>query len=91
VVLKGELLEFRRDPLRYDDNDEVQEYRISIRVNLQLEDKRKGQLIWEENNFAGETTYFTPGHSGSKSEDTAVNDAIADLARRIVERCVEEW
>ena len=91
LTLKGDLIEFRRDPLRYDDNDEVEEYRINIRVNLSLWDNRENKLVWEENSFTGDTTYFTPGHTNSKSEATAINDALADLARRIVERTVEEW
>jgi len=91
LTLKGELMEFRKDPLRYDENDEVEEYRISIRVNLSLWDNRENKLVWEEKNFTGDTTYFTAGHIAAKSEETAINDAIVDLARRVVERTVEEW
>ena len=91
LSLKGELLAFRRDPLRYDDNDEVEEYRVVIQVNLTLWDNREDKLVWEENGFTGDTSYFTPGHLNSKSEATAINDAVTDLARRIVERTVEEW
>jgi len=93
LILKGELVEFRRDPLRYTDNDEVEEYRINIRVNLSLWDTKENKLVWEENGFTGDFTYFTSfTRSGTpKSEDVAVNDAINDLARRIVERTVEEW
>jgi hypothetical protein len=90
LVLKGELVEFRRDPLRYDDNDNVVEYRINIVVNLSLWDNRQNKLIWQEANFTGDTTYFTTGQL-AKSEDAAVSDAIDDLARRIVERTVEQW
>ena len=39
LILRGELMEFRRDPLRYTDNDEVEEYRINIIVNISLWDK----------------------------------------------------
>jgi len=91
LALKSELIEFRRDPLRYDENDEVEEYRISVRVHMSLWDNKENKLVWDEPNFAGEQTYFTPGHTGSKSDDTVVNEAILDLARRIVERTVEEW
>lgn len=90
LVLKGELVEFRRDPLRYTDNNDVEEYRINIVVNLSLWDNRENKLIWQENNFTGDTTYFTTGQL-AKPEDTAVSDAINDLARRIVERTVEQW
>jgi len=90
VVLKGELVEFRRDALRYDRNDEVLEYRINLVVNIGLWDNRENKLIWQENNFTGDTTYFTSG-SQAESEDSAINEAISDLARRVVERTVEQW
>ena len=93
LILKGELVEFRRDPLRYTDNDEVEEYRINIVVNISLWDRKENTLVWQENNFTGDFTYFTSfTTSGTpKSEDVAVNDALDDLARRIVERTVEQW
>lgn len=91
LILTGELVEFQRDPLRYDDNDEVSEYRVNIRVNLSLTDRREDKLLWEEKNFTGDFTYFTPGHAGAKSDSQAISDAIADLARRVVERSVDQW
>lgn len=90
LVLKGELIDFRKDPLRYDDSDEVTEYRINLVVNIALWNNKENKLLWEENNFVGDTTYFTTG-SQAKSEGTAINDALSDLARRIVERVVEQW
>lgn len=93
LILKGELVEFRRDPLRYTDNNEVEEYRVNIVVNISLWDRKENKLVWQENNFTGDFTYFTSfTTSGTpKSEDVAVNDALDDLARRIVERTVEQW
>jgi hypothetical protein len=93
LILRGEVAEFRRDPLRYTDNDEVEEYRINIIVNLKLWDRKKDKLVWEENNFRGDYTYFTSYSTAGtpKTDDAAVVDAINDLARRIVERTVEQW
>ncbi|MEW6102112.1 MAG: LPS assembly lipoprotein LptE [Candidatus Omnitrophota bacterium] len=91
LILKGELIEFRRDPLRYDDSGEVvSEYRLNLVCNLSLLEGDENRLVWEEKGFTGDTTYFTSGFQ-AKSEDTAVNDALSDLARRIVERTVEQW
>jgi hypothetical protein len=90
LSLKGELVEFRRDPLRYTSNDDVEEYRINIVVNMSLWDKKNNKLSWEENNFTGSATYFVTGVQ-AKTEDQAVQDAIKDLSRRIVERVVEQW
>jgi hypothetical protein len=90
LILKGEVVEFRKDPLRYDDSDNVSEYRINLVVNISLWDRQESKLLWQENNFTGDTTYFTSG-AQAKSEDTAVVDALNDLSRRIVERTVEQW
>jgi len=90
LVLKGEVVEFRKDPLRYLNNNEVNEYRINLVVNLSLWDRKENKLLWQENNFTGDITYFTSG-SQAKSEDAAVIDALNDLARRVVERTVEDW
>lgn len=90
VVLKGDLVDFRRDPLRYTENEDVEEYRINIVVNISLWDNRENKMLWEEANFTGDASYFVTG-SLATSEDTAVNNALDDLARRIVERAVEQW
>lgn len=90
LVLKGELVEFRRDPLRYDSGDNVLEYRLNLVVNISMWDQKADKLLWQESNFTGDTSYFTSG-TQSKSEDSAINDALTDLARRVVERTVEQW
>ncbi len=90
LILKGEVVEFRKDPLRYLDNEDVSEYRINIIVNISLIDRQEDKVLWQENNFTGDSTYFASG-AQAKSEDSAVVDALNDLARRIVERTVEDW
>ncbi len=92
LILKGELTGYERSVLRYaDNNDDVLEYRIQIYVNMTLFDTRNNNdIIWEENGFAGEATYFVSGAQVS-SESAAVKEAIKDLARRIVDRTIENW
>jgi len=90
-LLEGELVEYRRDPLKYSDVDDetVTEYRINLVVNLALYD-RNNKLIWSEQRFTGQTDYYTQG-AYAKSESAAIDDAVTDLSRRIVERVVENW
>ncbi|MBM3248228.1 MAG: hypothetical protein FJZ10_02250 [Candidatus Omnitrophica bacterium] len=90
VILKGELVEYRRDVLRYKDDEDIEEYRLNIVVNISLWNTKENKIIWQENRFTGETTYFTSG-SKAKAESTAIKDGITDLARRIVERAIENW
>jgi len=95
LVLKGELVEYRKDPLTYtSDSENITEYRINIYVNVSLWDQKENKLVWEEKNFNGNYSYFTSFASGNViqvSEDAAVTNAVEDLARRIVERTVEQW
>ena len=87
LVLKGELINYRRDALRYTgvDDKEIEEYRISLVVNLKLYDTSRQTFLWEVNNFVGDTTYFPQ----AKSESSAITEAIDDLARRVVDRVGE--
>jgi len=90
LALTGELVDFRREPLRYDANDNIEEYRLKVVVNLELKDVKTGKTLWIERGFAGEITYRTTG-SLAVSEDRAMKEAIEDLARRITERTIETW
>jgi hypothetical protein len=88
--VEGELIDFHRDPLRYSSSSQVEEWRLNIVVNLRFIDQTTGEILWEEPSFTGDTTYFAVG-ANAESEARALDRAINDLARRIVERTVESW
>ena len=90
LILKGEFIDFRKEPLRYDANDNIEEYRLVLTVNMELIDTATSKVVWKENSFSGETTYRTGGTLAT-DENSALKNAIEDLARRIVERTVEAW
>lgn len=90
VILEGELVDFRREPTKYGDNDAIEQYRIAIMVDMKLKEAKTDKVLWQEKSFAGSDYYYTVG-SQAKSEDAAVTDAIDDLARRVVERTIEVW
>ena len=89
LILQGELTGYRRDALAYTgvDDKEVEEYRISLVVSLKLHDTSQQTFLWEVNNFVGDTTYFPQ----TKSESSAISEAVNDLARRVVDRVVDIW
>ena len=88
--LEGELLDLRRDALRYNASSQVEEWRLNVVVNLRFIDQTTDTVMWEEGGFTGDTTYFALG-SNAESESSSLDRAITDLARRIVERSVESW
>jgi len=90
IILKGALLNYRRDGLRFDDDDNAEEYRITILVSLQLINARTNEVLWTESSFGGEATYFLTGPQATPEND-AIDKAVKDLAQRIIERTVEDW
>lgn len=90
LVLKGKVLSFEREELRLTSSEDVKEYRLRVTVALIMWDPVNEKAVWEDPGFSGETTYYTTG-SLAKSEGQAIQDVLTDLARRIVERTVEDW
>jgi hypothetical protein len=89
AILEGNLIQYRRDPLRYQD-ETVNEYRISLVCDIKLRDPETSEILLEENHITGDTSYFTTG-ALQKTETQALTDASSDLARRIVNRIVDNW
>lgn len=90
AVLRTQLVGFDREPLRYNANDTIQEFRIRVTASAQLVDKQSGQVIWSGQDLSGESEYMLSGSTAS-SEDEAVNEALEDLVRRMVENILEVW
>ena len=89
LVLTGKILDFYRQPIRRENDDTVQEYRLNLSASVTLRDKQ-GKLLLEEPTLVGDTTYSLTGAS-AKSEVAAVDDLITDFSRRIVEWVIEYW
>jgi hypothetical protein len=90
MILKGDLVGYERQPIRYDVNEQVEEYRVYVVVNLELLDAKDNLPIWKEPGFTGEATYTVIGANAS-NEAAALAEAMTDLGRRVVERIVENW
>ena len=92
AVLEGQIVQYRKDPLRYQ-NEVVQEYRISLVCDVKLilrRSQKDSKVLFEESNITGDATYFTTG-TLQVTETAALNDVMSDLARRIVNKIVENW
>lgn len=90
LILRGNLVSYDKGELRTDPSNDVQEYRIYVSVSFELWDTAKQEVRWSEPRFTGEGTYFVSGPRAT-SEQIAIDEAIKDLARRIVERTTEDW
>lgn len=90
AILSGELLEYVKEPLRYDSDDNVIEFRVRVVVAAKFLDRKTNKIIWQSGKFSGESSQRTEG-ALQKSEDTAKDEAVADAARRILEKTIEVW
>lgn len=90
LILKGELIGYERDALRVSDAEDVEEYRVRIIIKLVLWDTTQKEVFWQEDAFAGEASYFVSGPK-IQTEKQALDAAVVDLARRVVERTIENW
>lgn len=90
AILETKLIDYRRDPLRYSDGDDIQEYRLSVVVDVSLSELATGKVIWRESNLTGDTTFLISGPRAI-SEDQAASKAVEDLARRVIEKTIEVW
>lgn len=103
VKLEGEIVGYKREPLRFTGQDfrEVSEYRLRLIVRLNLIDVKTNQPLWSDRVVEGETTYFVGG-SFRETERTALGALTnqersqlptleEDLSRNVVESVVEAW
>lgn len=90
AILETKLTDYRRDSLRYSDNDDVQEYRLTIVLDAVLYTLPDRKVIWRDSALIGDTTFFLSGPR-AVSEDEASAKAVEDVARRVIERTLEAW
>lgn len=89
-ILTAELIDFRRDPLRYNADESIQEFRVSVTASLRFLDSVTEEEIWGVSSLSGDSTYLLAGRL-AKTEDEAVAEALEDLARHAVEAILEVW
>ncbi len=72
------------------DTDEKTLAAVQWFADLMLKDNRSGEVIWEEKGFTGRTEYFRTGMY-AQTERAAAQSAREDLAKKVVDRIIEDW
>lgn len=90
AVLEGDLIGFDQEGLRFSGLERIEEFRLYVVVALRLRNLKTGQILWEEPDFSGDTSYFVQG-GRAISRSQAADKAIERLARNVVDRIVEDW
>lgn len=90
LMLSGEIIDYYKEPLRYDSFDNVEEFRIIVTINMELFDNTQNKAMWEVNDFIGYATYRLTG-AFAADEEEAREEAVKDLAQKVSEKVVEAW
>ncbi len=90
LILEAKLTDYRRDALRYSEGDDVQEYRLSLTLDVAVKEARTQKVLWRDSSLVGDTSFFLSG-ARAVSEDVAVQTALDDVARRVVDKTIEVW
>jgi len=90
LYLEGTVTDLVKEPLIYNTDENIEEYRIKITAQVFVKNTRDDSTLWEKASLIGTSTYRTIGRF-HKSEAKALKEAIDDLARQIVETTIEGW
>ena len=86
AVLEGIILSYDRSAYTYDENDQVQEYKVNITAKVRLS-KSDGSPVWEEESLTGYGIYS----ADDETEEEGKSRSIEKIAEDIVNRTVKDW
>ena len=67
LVVDGAILDYRLRGLSFDRNDDVTQFEMLVVARVQVTDSRTGDVLWQEPNMIGETSFAT-AFTGSSSD-----------------------
>ncbi|MBI5573847.1 MAG: LptE family protein [Elusimicrobia bacterium] len=88
-ILRGEITRYVLEPLTYDENHVVKEYKLWILVDIMLVDRLKNEVVWQEKNLEGNYRFFVSNIPGGITEEEAREIIWEKLARAILKRTIE--
>ncbi len=88
-VVDGEIVNYIRQVVTYDANNQPQEFRLWVIMNVRFIQRADNVLLWEEPRLEQEYRYFVETSPGGRTEEEA-REVIWDFfARDIVKRTIE--
>lgn len=88
-VVVGEIVRYIKEPISYDANHVVEEYKIWVLINLQFNDVVQKIALWQEPRLEQSYRYFVETQPGGVTEEQAREELWDLFARDIVKRTIE--
>ncbi len=90
AVLSIDLKAYEQEGVRFNPLENVAEYRLFIDLGLTLKHRETGEVLWAEPNFSGNKEYFVT-QVRPMGQRAATEQAVEDVAKKVVDRVVEDW
>jgi hypothetical protein len=89
AMLRGVITGYEKGALTFDRAQTVDEFKIAIKIAVELEDLTYGKVLWKDDELSAWSSYTSGEESGGEEE--AIQAAIATLAGDVVSRTLEGW
>ena len=90
-IIEGTIVNIREQAGAYNQQEQVQEIRIYVRIKAKFEDLRKNNIIWDEE-ITQWGTYSPDSPSGENStRQDAIAEAISKIVTDILNRTISGW
>lgn len=90
AVMSIDLTALEQEGVRFNPLENVSEFRLFIVLDVTLKHAKTGDIIWHEPNFSGNDEYFVT-QVRSQGQRAAAEQAVEDVAKKLVDRVVEDW
>ncbi|MEA3297666.1 MAG: hypothetical protein U9R56_07365 [candidate division Zixibacteria bacterium] len=87
AVLMGILTRYKRKPFKYDENDQVESYSITMTFDITLRKPREDSDIWNEI-MVQEGVYDIESETGEEDAQQVVIDRLIEA---IINRTTKSW
>ncbi len=93
AVLTGVIVRYSLEPVSYDAQSVIEQYKLYIGVDVTLHDQVQNTTMWTESNIHEDYTYYVTAKAGQLVEtENDAQEAVTDLlSRDVVKRTVVGW
>lgn len=91
AILWGTVKTYKLEPVAFDINEVVKEYRMVVRLSLSFEDNSSQEMFWEDEEISESISFYPTGSGNIVSETEALNEISDYLATDVVRLVVEGW
>ena len=88
AIVNGTIVDIIEMPATYSKEEEAEQFKITVYANVQFFDRKKNEVIWEEQNMEGWAN-FNAGDISAR--EAGIREALEMLAKEIIDKTVSGW